>query len=341
MVKIKRKYLSEFGVNLCSARWLLIPSNQVNSDGEIPKNAADISDNCHIYLICERPAISFDPNDFRYEDGKIKGSIAYKIDGVEHREQINFAFPLLDNAVELRLTKYPHREIQTFDANGNCIRYLPASALSLTQTHRDNGHVFGKLKVQYVGQSFAGGNRSAIERLRSHSTLQKILAEASYESPDSEIFVLTVEYTPYRLIASFDGRVKDAINDNRDSARLISIVDNPLKLGEQISLAEAALIRYFQPKYNTIYKKKFPSKELKILRKCYEYDFSALFVEIDTEELDLQLFSETIPPNVHHVVNIDLVDHESRASFFHLLNDSGQHVRFMDAIGSTNIIRNR
>ena len=178
-----------------------------------------------------------------------------------------------------------------------------------------------------------------IDRLRSHATLQKILAEASYNSPDSEIFVLTVEYAPYRLIASFDGRAKDAIKDDRDNARFVSIMDNPLKLSEQISLAEAALIRYFQPDYNKIYKKKFPSRELKVLKKCYEYDFSALIVEINTDELHFSLFSDVASPKMHHIANIDLVDHESRASFFHYANDDGQHVRFSDVIGSVDNVK--
>ena len=106
-----------------------------------------------------------------------------------------------------------------------------------------------------------------------------------------------------------DGRAKEAIRDERDQKRFISIIDNPLKKGQQISLAEAALIRYFQPKYNTIYKKKFPSRELKVLSQCYEYDFSALAVEINTDELRLSLYSDTVRPAMHHIANIDPVSY--------------------------------
>ncbi|MFN7695726.1 MAG: hypothetical protein ACK5O3_16945 [Burkholderiales bacterium] len=335
MTKTKRKFLSEFGINLCSARWLLMPATQLSSDGTISKDDEDISKNCHIYLICERPAISFDKSSFLYEDGKICGRIIYKIDGIENHESFSVEFPLLDEAVELRLSKYPHREIQTFDKDGECVRFLPASAISVGHSPHTTNHIFRKLKVLYVGQAFGNGSRTARDRLKNHGTLQKILADASYTSPDSEIFVLTVEYEPYRLIASFDGISKKAVNDNRDSARFVSILENPLRVREQISIAEAALIRYFQPHYNQIYKKKFPSTDLKILGKCYEYDFSALFVEINTDELGLSLHSDTAPPKMHHIVNIDLVDQESRASFFHFPGDNGQQIRFMPSIGST------
>jgi DNA-binding NarL/FixJ family response regulator len=334
MAKAKRKFISEFAVNLFSSRWLLIPSNQITSDGEMQAEAAKVSKNCHIYLICERPALSFEKSSFTYKDEKITGNLIHKIDGIEHKTPFQQKFPLLDEAVELRLSNYPHREVQTFDEKGECIRYLPASAISIKHQPLDFEHIFRKLKVLYVGQAFGSGNRTAIDRLRSHSTLQKILAEASYSNPDSEIMVLMIEYEPYRVFTSMDGRAKEAIRDERDGERFISIIENPLKQGQQISLAEAALIRYFQPKYNKIYKKKFPSRELKVLAQCYEYDFSALAVEINTDELHFSLYSDTVQPKMHHIANIDLVDHEQRAGFFHMATGNGENIKVTEAIGS-------
>lgn len=334
MKKPQRKFLSEFAVNLFTSRWLLIPSNQITSDGVMPSDAADVSKNCHIYLICERPALSFEKSSFAYDGEKLTGNLIHRIEGVEHKTPFEQEFPLLDDAVELRLSNYPHREVQTFNSQGECVRYLPASAISFKQHPQNLDHLFRKLKVLYVGQAFGGGNRTAIDRLRSHSTLQKILAETYYDSPDSEIMVLTIEYEPYRVITSMDGRAREAIKDERDGKRFISIIDNPLKQGQQISLAEAALIRYFQPKYNKIYKKKFPSRELKVLAKCYEYDFSALVVEINTDELHLALHSDTVRPAMHHIANIDLVDHEQRAGFFQMAIGDGVNVSYAHAIGS-------
>ena len=334
MKKPQRKFLSEFAVNLFTSRWLLIPSSQITSDGVMRDDAAEVSKNCHIYLICERPALSFEKTTFAYDGEKLAGNLIHRIEGVEHKTPFEQKFPLLDDAVELRLSNYPHREIQTFNSQGECVRYLPASTISFEQHAQNLDHIYRKVKVLYVGQAFGGGNRTAIDRLRSHSTLQKILAEASYDSPDSEIMVLMIEYEQYRVITSMDGRAHEAIKDERDEKRFISIIDNPLKKGQQISLAEAALIRYFQPKYNKIYKKKFPSRELKVLAQCYEYDFSALAVEINTDELNLTLYSDTVRPAMHHISNIDLVDHEQRAGFFHMAIGNGVNVSYTPAIGS-------
>lgn len=334
MKKPQRKFLSEFAVNLFTSRWLLIPSSQITSDGVMPDDAAEVSKNCHIYLICERPALSFEKSTFSYDGNMLTGNLVHRIEGVEHKTPFEQEFPLLDDAVELRLSNYPHREVQTFNTQGECVRYLPASAISFKQYPQEPDHLFRKLKVLYVGQAFGGGNRTAIDRLRSHATLQKILAEASYASPDNEIMVLMIEYEQYRVITSMDGRAHEAIRDDRDGKRFISIVDNPLKKGQQISLAEAALIRYFQPKYNKIYKKKFPSRELKVLAQCYEYDFSALAVEINTDELHVSLYSDAVHPAMHHISNIDLIDHEQRAGFFHMAIGNGVNISYTSAIGS-------
>jgi len=188
------------------------------------------------------------------------------------------------------------------------------------------------LEVLYVGQSFASGNRSAFERLQSHSTLQKILAEASYKNPDNKIFVATFEYLPYRVISSIDGRSTEAISDDRDAKRFTSILEKPLKKIQQVSLTEAALIKYFRPHYNTIYKKKFPSNAHKVLSSYYDLDFSALVVEINTEDLRFYLHSDHVTPSMHHISNVDLVSANDRAGFFYFTDEEGRNASVINSI---------
>ncbi len=283
----------------------------------------EIADQSHIYLVCRRPALRFDPQTFIYSEGIAKGELIYLIEGREHRAAFSAKFPLLDEATCAAVSPYPHRELRTYDACGETVRYLPASALSIREGQHFTRPELANFEVMYVGQSFASGNRSAFERLQSHSTLQKILAEASYASPDSEIFVATFKYEPYRVLSLFDGKAKDAISDNRDARRFTSIMDKPLKKSQQISLAEAALIRYFEPSYNKIYKTKFPSTKHKVLASCYELDFSGLSVEINTDDLRFRLFSDTAKPSMHHISNIELLSHSDRAGFFFFTDIDG------------------
>lgn len=325
-----RKYLSEFAVNLCSARTLLLPADQLASDGEMDAQAADISENCHIYVICSRPSCSFDPEKFIFDGQKINANLLYKVDGKSHVIPFEMPFRLLDNARNVHVSSYPHREIQTTTDDGAIVRYVPASSLSIAGIVDEE--ILRELEVLYVGQAYAKGNRSAIDRLKSHSTLQKILADVLYKMPDHEILILAFEYVPYRVIASIDGIDKTAIRDESDALRFISIMDNPLTEHQQICLAEAGLIRYFQPEYNEIYKSSFPADDQKILHDCYKYDFSGLITEIDTEDLHVSLYSTTVSPSYHHIAQFDLIDPKKRRSFFTMVDREGNVAEMPDVI---------
>ena len=292
----------------------------------------DVANNCHIYLICKSPAISFSKDSLTYERGNISVTANYRVEGQVREQKFSFEFPLLDGATDIKLSKYPHREILTLNSEGEEVRHLPASMVAMGMGWHLKNSELSDLEVLYVGQAFGDGSRTAFERLKSHSTLQKILAQAQYESPDSEIQILTFEYVPYRIIHQMDGRAGNVIDDYRDLERFRSVRENPLSEHEQICLIEAGLIRYFQPRYNEIYKDNFPSDKHKILEGCYNLDFSGLVVEINTDELRFNLFSETVKPRDHHICRIDLLDPEKRWGFFHYGRGDGTFFKMPEVI---------
>jgi hypothetical protein len=250
--------------------------------------------------------------------------------------EIDFStdFQLPEDATEIKVSIYPHRELITYNPKGEEITFLPASMISTGLGLHIRNENLGNLEVLYVGQAFGDGSRNAFDRLRSHSTCQKILAQAQYEDPDSEVYVLAFEYCPYKIFMQFDGKAKGVISDYRDLDRVRSVINNPLTIHQQICLAEACLIRYFKPRYNEIYKENFPKENHKILESCYELDFSGLVVEVDTEELRFKLFSETAPPSEHHICKIEIIDPEERWGFFHMTLDENKTVKDTNVITS-------
>lgn len=328
----KKKFLSEFAVNLCSARWILTSASQFMTGGTMDPQGQEVADNCHIYLIGKTPVISYCKDSFKYENGILSGKIIYRIEGVSRENEFSFDFPLLDGAVEVKLSGYPHREVVTFDEMGNEIRNLPASVVCMGIGWHLQNCELSDIEVLYIGQAFGDGTRTAFDRLKSHSTLQKILAQAQYESPEYEVQILTFEYAPYRIISHMDGRAENVISDYRDMDRFRSVINNHLSEREQICLVEAGLIRYFQPRYNEIYKDNFPSDKHKILESCYDLDFSGLIVEINTDELRFRLFSPTVTPNYHHMCQVDLLDPEKRWGFFHLGRGDGTFFKMPEVI---------
>ncbi len=142
------------------------------------------------------------------------------------------------------------------------VRYLSANTLALMADYQNEAGIFNQFETLYVGQAFGDGNRSAQTRLRSHSTLQKILARTAYEYPDREIVIFMLEFDHDQIVSGMDG-APGAIDTDENEERLFNAIDNPPSKKQKISMIEAALIRYFQPKYNEIFKIKFPSPKLK------------------------------------------------------------------------------
>jgi hypothetical protein len=62
-----RKYFSEITLALNTRNALALPPDQLLSGLEISADDQAIIELCHIYAICRRPALSFDPTTFKYD----------------------------------------------------------------------------------------------------------------------------------------------------------------------------------------------------------------------------------------------------------------------------------
>lgn len=327
-----RRYLSEHAVNLFSGNFLLLQASELMSDGVMQENQKAISDNCHIYLIGRRPLLHFCPETFAFDNGIVSGNVVYAKCGERKLVPFSVEFPLWDGAVRLELSAFPHREFWTYNAQGEKVRQMSASALTTIHGLHVDLPDLCDVEVLYIGQAYGNGNRAAFDRLKSHSTLQKILADVQYRTPESEIYLLLFEYHPYRIITMMDGMADAEVTGHEDTDRFFSIINNPLDKKQQICLTEAALIRYFQPPYNKIYRDNFPSNKHKILEGCYKLDFSGLVAEINTDELMLKLYSEAIEPSLHHISKVNLVGHENRCGFFHMSDGKGGFQETMQGV---------
>lgn len=261
----KRKFVSEFSVGITSNGWLMFTPDQLPAEGKMKDAHQHISDNSHIYLICKKPIANCSNVEPVVSVDHVTGKVISRIDGAEVVSEYSFPFVFIEDEVALRVSSYPHRKIETVNADGEWNRYWPSEMLALFS----NNPIYYDLEVLYVGQAYADGKRTAIDRLRSHSTLQKILADTMNDFPDDQIFILTLVYSDYILFSSFNGIDKTCISGQEDDVRLKSIIDNPLSKKEIVCLAEAGLIRYFNPKYNIAYKSSFPSLDQKILSGCF------------------------------------------------------------------------
>lgn len=327
----KRKFVSEFSVGITSNGWLMFTPDQLPAEGKMKDAHQHISDNSHIYLICKKPKANCSNVEPVVSVDHVTGKVISRIDGAEVVSEYSFPFVFIEDEVALRVSSYPHRKIETVNADGEWNRYWPSEMLALFS----NNPIYYDLEVLYVGQAYADGKRTAIDRLRSHLTLQKILADTMNDFPDDQIFILTLVYSDYILFSSFNGIDKTCISGQEDDVRLKSIIDNPLSKKEIVCLAEAGLIRYFNPKYNITYKSSFPSLDQKILSGCFGLDFSGLSVEIELDDSKFRLYTKDVSIKHHHTAMFNLVDEEERLGFFTLSNGNTDPITMTGVISMT------
>lgn len=323
----KRKYVSEFAIHFYSNRWVLTPANQLMSDNKLSDNSSqDVINNSHIYLITKLPKLSFSKAEYSNDDKKIYGEVIYNKQGTIHKNNFEIPFQFADDATAIKISDYPHRELQMVNNEGNQVRYIPANILTPYIGYCTNNSDLRDVEVLYIGKSYSENkNRNIIDRLKNHSTLQKILAEVAYSNPDDEVYIITMEFNPSVFLSQIDGRNNNVLIDNErvDLNRFKKISESDISKEEEISLIEAGLIRYFQPMHNKTYKYNFPSQNYKILKGCLNLDFTGLVVEINTEELACRLFSNKVKPLGIHFCQFNLSDPEIRQGFFDAIFDTG------------------
>lgn len=237
-----------------------------------------IIDNSHIYFICKTPIINIE------------------------EDRNNNLFSLIAG-------------------NGNIVS-VPLDLLETEESQRKLNKFLAdhrRLNVLYIGQAYGtSGERSALTRLKSHSTLQEIHIIEAEEGYSIEVLFLNIEKQA-KILTLFNPFAKE--HDDIAKQRINNGIDKLYETSEieLISLYEAGYIRYFSPKYNKIFKESFPSTNLKILQDCYEKDFGGLALELYFDELPI-LYSEYLlskKPNIFNIVQYNLNNSEDRKMFFY------------------------
>jgi hypothetical protein len=84
-----------------------------------------------------------------------------------------------------------------------------------------------------------------------------------------------------------------------------------------INFTEAALIRYFQPAFNVIYKDSFPNPAHKTYSECYDLDVNLVNVEIGSfDAIDLMLYNSHIEREPIHFAEFPLHNPLERRAMF-------------------------
>ena len=283
-----------------------------------------------IYFICRRPKISFDPKSVR------KNGSVYEVDLVSLRGggKDSIEIEPHEGSGVLRVefdSKPPHTHIYFVDELGNTESCNIAAAVAHAESVPEH---YLDLEILYIGQSVGtSSGYNIIERLKNHSTLQKIYAEAIRSSPDYDIWVALFHFD-YQQVYMFNGptladgklsfetQVEPDANAEDEMLKMEEIDSSPKLRQQYINFTEAALIRYFEPEYNQKFKDTFPSPAHSSYASCYDLDVHSVSVGFVGDSIHARVFTSKVKPAKVHGINFELQNSEERKNLFSLLATS-------------------
>ena len=168
-----------------------------------------------------------------------EGALYFNLEYGNENIQINFELPENSYLVDKEDPDYP------CITDGKNKRWVTPELL-LERIHRLKTNIFD---VLYIGQAYGkDGSRNARDRLLSHEKLQKI--SLTHNNDKKSLHVLMLEVEPNnQVVTLFNPNAQDTATDK---IRIKKGIDKLYATSkhEQISLFEAAFIRFFEPKFN-------------------------------------------------------------------------------------------
>lgn len=314
---MKRKYISEFGINMYLTHTMVLQQEELKRVNEINYFSPEFP--CHIYFICRRQRILINPLKFSCNENEVY--FTFMIQKQSNFEELLIKATNVFKTTNIKLeSEYPYNTFRLM-VDGKVYSHGKCAILLQTLSEKHSEHL--DLEVLYIGQSYGvDGARTAPDRLKNHSTLQGIYSEAIQRNPDCEIWLIPTSFKQM-LLTSFDGKMKISDElDLEDSKHIESVTRAVIYegLNEQqvINFTEAALIRYFSPSYNKEYKDTFPNPAHKTYSQCYDLDINSVCIELNTENIRSQIYSEEVSRSWSHFKNFPLHSSKERKEMFDL-----------------------
>lgn len=311
---VTRLYTMEGATHLYSSEPALLTTADLY---QVNRNPAYLKalEGCNIYLITCRERIFIKPENFSLNGRTVIGSfLVNRVTGFTEvpfeyyisKEMVPEEDRIIDIAVDLNGTK-----LVVITAN---IKQIVSVSSLIAEARSNLLPTDTDLKVLYVGQGIGRkGTRTAVDRLRAHSTLQRILAEMSTHFPASEVLLLLYRFEHGRTIISNGGNmnVEPLSSIAEDSLHFNRISNVKLTRADIVSLAEAGLINYFKPEYNVLIKHSdFASKSrMKILNRLLNSGITGLIIEIGSANIRSRIGTEyAIPKNLADLYTPDILE---------------------------------
>lgn len=285
------------------------------------------SDKYHIYLICKRKKIHFDNSEEK--DGFGYTTLFYLNEKLD-KEYIKYKHHLSE--LKINFVKDGYYNIDMKNYKGIMIRdFMMINNFAFLENDITGETVKGPLpsdlEVMYIGQAFGRTETKKIDyRLSNHDKIQKIALEILDKNTNEEVLIIGIKVETNDLSTSF---VSFSSTTKRPTVEnLLELQERATKRiteGQEITVFEASLIKYFQTRYNTEYKETFPSPDFKSYEEIYDTEFDYSAMTIDTRIVAARIFSENQPDRKYiHYTHFPLTTEDEKRTLFEYLIESSE-----------------
>jgi hypothetical protein len=309
-------YVSEFGISMVCTPFSLFRQSEL-AFAQAEAQAKQEGYSPHLYILAQRPRVTLDPKSVVITKDEISGRVQFAMPEGPKTCGWSARNPFADATLVMECP-YPYSEFAlrrkggALLSGGECAMLVP-SGREPAEVPSDYD-----LKVVYVGQAFGDdGDRDAFQRLRSHSTLQEVYADAMREAPHMDVWLMLLRAEATQIVSIFPSDLSPGVPlDESLAKKTRQLLGAPISLQQRINFTEAALIRYFSPSYNTVYKDRFPHPGHKTYAECYAADVNVVCAELQTLDVAARTFSDAVAPAYAHIASYALRSNEERRHMF-------------------------
>lgn len=318
-------FASEGVFNMFMSSFQLILGEDLESYSKSKDQLFGRDNPCNIYFILKRPKVTIDPESF-HSIGPIAqfNLIIQQRDGFS---VVSMGAEFLKAKTDLELrSEYPYNIFSIRDKSQTLLVARPTTLIDTIPLVDNIQLELLDYEILYIGQAYGKkGKRTAYDRLSAHETLQKIYTHSLSQNPESDIWIMLTSFSPVSTLITMGDKFisKKYKNKDRDEYLVKSFFENDgftFSERQKINFTEAALIKYFEPKYNIEFKDNFPSEKHKSYNECYKLDIRTLNIEVDTSDLIRNLYTTKIGRKNYHSVMFEFKNDDDRLSLLGMYN---------------------
>lgn len=225
---------------------------------------------CNIYFILRRPKVTVEPNSFYSKEQEAFFDLIIHDRGNAGVLKIKLELNKAKSKLSL-VTEYPYNSFAIRDEEKTLLFARPSTLIDRVQVENNVSTEMLDYEILYIGQAYGkNGERTALNRLASHETIQKIYTHALTNNPESDIWIMLTSFTQISMLFSVgsDEILQTIESKKRDNKLTKNFFDNKglvFSEKQKINFTEAALIKMFEPKYNKEFKNSFPNNKHSLL----------------------------------------------------------------------------